>query len=397
MNGPIKLAAPLLVAVALAACNAGGSSSVPAAGSQPGGITQSSGVVAQPFTRVCNDTRPGYMNCDAVFPNNVKVQPGAVGGLGAPDFEAAYKLPITKGSGQVVAIVDAYDNPTEASDLATYRTEYGLGTATFKKYNQSGQQSNYPSQNKNWGVEEDLDIEMVSASCPLCTIYIIEANSNNTTDLYAAEKEAVKLGAHVISNSWGGGGGSSSGGAFDASGVTYLASAGDSGYGTQDPMDYPTVISVGGTELSKQGSTYKEQIWPFSGGGCSVETKPSWQHDPKCTERTANDISAVASGVAEYDTAYGGWIQIGGTSVSSPLMAGVFGLAGNGNTRQSGKAFWTLRARKLKKDLHDITVGGVIHCPPSLAGGYLCVAGTKQYKTYSGPGGWGSPNGIGAF
>jgi hypothetical protein len=397
VNAPIKLAAPLFVAVALAACNAGGSSSVPAAGGlTAGGTTRPLTIEAGDYNRVCADARAGRMNCDVL--TETRVPPGAPPGWTPADFQAAYKLPVTKGAGQVIAIVDAFDNPNAATDLATYRTEYNLGTANFTKYNQSGQKSNYPTGNHNWGVEEDLDIEMVSASCPLCTIYLVEANDNTTTNLYAAEKEAVKLGAHVVSNSWGGGGGSSSGGAFDASGVTYLASAGDGGYGTQDPMDYDTVVSVGGTELSKSGSVYKEQTWPDSGGGCSTETKPSWQHDPKCSERTDNEISAVASQVSEYDSyGYGGWIVIGGTSVSSPLMAGVYGLAGNASTRQSGKAFWTLKSKKRKKDLHDIMLGGVLNCPPSLAGSYLCVAGTGQYKTYAGPTGWGSPNGIGAF
>ncbi|HEY6326133.1 MAG TPA: hypothetical protein VIW73_06415 [Candidatus Cybelea sp.] len=395
MNGPIKLAAPLVIAVALAACNAGGSSSVPAAGVQTGGALQNSTLEASGYHRVCADTRAGYMNCDALTMSNIS--PG-VAGLAPADFQKAYNLPITKGSGQIVAIVDAYDNPNAASDIKTYRTQFGLGTASFTKYNQSGQKSHYPVGNTGWGVEEDLDIEMVSASCPLCTIYLIEANTNNSNDLYAAVAEAAKLGAHIISNSYGGGGGSSSYGDFAKKGVTYLASAGDNGYGEQDPADYDTVDSIGGTTLSKQGSTYKEQTWAFSGGGCSVVTKPSWQHDPKCSLRTGNEVSAVASGVAEYDS-YGGygWFTVGGTSVSSPLLAGVFGLAGNASTHQSGKPFWTLKPLKLKHSLHNITVGGVIHCPPSLAGSYLCVAGTKQYKTYAGPTGWGTPNGIGAF
>ena len=95
---------------------------------------------------------------------------------------------------------------------------------------------------------------MVSATCPKCTIYLIESNDNSARSLYAAEKEAVKLGAHIVSNSWGGGYGGPSGGAFDASGVTYLASAGDDGYGIQDPADYDSVVSVGGTVLSKKGT-----------------------------------------------------------------------------------------------------------------------------------------------
>ncbi len=119
-------------------------------------------------------------------------------------------------------------------------------------------------------MEIDLDVQMVSAVCPKCTIYLIEADDNYTNNLYAAEMEAVKLGAHIVSNSWGGGGGSPSGGAFDHPHVTYLASSGDGGFGMQDPADYDNIISVGGTILQKSGSTYTEQTWPDTGGGCSV-------------------------------------------------------------------------------------------------------------------------------
>jgi len=396
VNGPRNIAAPLIVALALAACNAGGSSSLPGAAGTSGTSSQDSALRASGYQRACSDTRAGFMNCDVLI--STKIQPN-VSGLGPADFQKWYNLPSgTKGAGQTVAIVDAFDNPNISSDLNTYRTNFSLGTANFTKYNQTGQTKNYPTGNTNWGVEEDLDVEMVSAACPKCTIILVEANDNSTTNLFAAEKEAVTLGSHIVSNSWGGGGGSSSGGAFDAAGVTYLASAGDGGYGMQDPADYSTVVSVGGTNLNHQGSTYAETVWPFSGGGCSTITKPSWQHDPKCLERTGNDVAAVAEGVAEYDSyGYSGWIVIGGTSVACPMLGGVFGLAGNASSRQSGKPFWTLKAKKLKHALHDITVGGVSGCPASLKGTYLCVAGTKEYKTYSGPTGWGTPNGIGAF
>jgi subtilase family serine protease len=396
VNGPRNIAAPLLVAFALAACNAGGSSSLPGAAGTSGTSPQDSALRASGYQRLCSDTRVGYMNCDALI--STKVQPN-VAGLGPTDFQTAYNLPSgTKGAGQVVAIVDAYDNPNVSSDLATYRTNFSLGTANFTKYNQTGQTKNYPSPNQNWGFEIDLDVQMVSAVCPMCTIILVEANDNSTINLFAAEKEAVTLGAHIVSNSWGGGGGSSSGGAFDSTGVTYLASAGDGGYGMQDPADFATVVSVGGTSLTKQGTTYHEQVWPETGTGCSVVTKPSWQHDPKCAERTGNDVSAVAQGVAEYDSyGYHGWTEAAGTSVSSPMLGGVFGLAGNASTHQSGKHFWTITARKRKHSLHTTISGGVLHCPPSLAGSYLCVGDTGQYKTYSGPAGWGTPNGIGAF
>jgi hypothetical protein len=390
----MKLVAPLVAALAVAACSAGGSSNMPAA---PGQTTasQSHSIPDWQATgaakRVCSDSRPGFAQCDALIMNG-KIGPN-VSGWAPADFQARYNLPITKGSGQIVAIVDAYDNPNASSDLTTYRNNFSLGTANFAKYNQKGQQSNYPPGNKNWGLEEDLDIEMVSASCPLCTIYLVEANSNSTSDLETAEAEAVTLGAHIVSNSWGCPGSNAcvSNSYFDTSGVLYLASAGDSGYLTQAPAALTTVVSVGGTVLSKSGSTYSEATWHGTGGGCaSGVSKPSWQHDSGCSSRTMNDVSAVAWNAAEYDSyGYSGWFTVGGTSVASPLLGGVFGLAGNASSLDAGKGFWTLKKKARKKELHDITSGSNGSC----GGSYLCTAGPG----YDGPTGWGTPNGVKAF
>jgi subtilase family serine protease len=342
------------------------------------------------------DRGRGLARCDVLIENgNFNA---TVSGWTPADFQAAYNLPSSrKGSGQTVAVVAAYDNPNVAADLAAYRSTFKLGKAHFKKYNEKGQQSNYPKGNTGWGVEIDLDVEMISATCPKCTIYLIEANSEDIQDMQIAEKEVAKLGAHVITNSWGLKGSNPSGGAFDVSGVTYLASSGDGGYGMQDPADYQTVVSVGGTVLSKTSSGYSETVWGDTGGGCSDVSKPSWQNDPGCARRTGNDVSAVAKGVAEYDTySRPGWIVVDGTSVSSPLLAGVFGLAGNGAAHQSGKFFWTLKKRRRKGALHYISVGND-GCPGSIDGSYLCTAGTGQFGTYSGPAGWGTPNGLAAF
>jgi subtilase family serine protease len=388
VNAP-KLVVPLLATLAFAACNAGGTSNLPGT---PGQATSQRHIDPQAqtlVTRVCPNMGPGFAQCDALLINNGKVQPDEPGWQPL-DFQTRYKLPITKGSGQIVAIVDAYDNPNAATDIATYRTEYGLGTANFVKYNQTGQQSNYPAANKNWGLEEDLDIEMVSASCPKCTIYLVEANSNGTSDLDTAEAEAVTLGAHVVSNSWGGGSVVSS--YFDKPGVMYLASAGDDGYGTQAPADLATVVAVGGTVMSKTGSgVYSETTWRGTGSGCATGvTKPAWQHDTGCSSRTMNDVSAIAFQVSEYDSyGYGGWFTVGGTSVSSPLVGGVFGLAGNASKLDAGKKFWSLKKKARKKDLNDITTGTNGSC----GGSYLCTAGPG----YDGPTGWGTPKGIGAF
>jgi subtilase family serine protease len=396
---PFKLLLPAMAAFSVAACNAG-TSSLPGAVSQPSAQTR---VVPQweaqhLARRACTDFRAGYAHCDVLIQSQGGGAPN-VSGLTPANFQARYKLPSsTKGSGQVIAIVDAYDNPNVASDLAEYRSNFDLGTAKFTKYNQEGQTKNYPQGSSDWGVEIDLDVEMVSASCPKCTIYLIEANDNSGNNLYDAEAEAVKLGATVVSNSWGGGGGSASGGDFDAKGVTYLASAGDGGYGMQDPADYSTVVSVGGTLLGVNGNKFTEVVWPDSGGGCSVVAKPEWQKDPGCKDRTGNDVAAVAWNAAEYDTYdEGGWFTVGGTSVASPLVAGMYGLAENATKKQSGKDFWTMSKHNRTKNFHYISSGQLLGCPASLDGTYLCEAGTKQFGTYSGPSGWGTPNGVGAL
>ena len=200
--------------------------------------------------------------------------PAKIAGWGPADFQTRYKLPSgTKGSGQIVAIVDAYDNPNVASDVAAYRSAFGLGTAAFFKYNQEGQQSNYPQGSTNWGLQVDLDAEMVSATCPLCTIYLVEANGADSSDLETAEVEAVKLGAHIVGNSWICYGSESclSKRDFDHKGVTYLAAGGDSGYGQEGlPEAFDSVVAVGGTTLSKSGSRYSETISDVSSGGCAT-------------------------------------------------------------------------------------------------------------------------------
>jgi hypothetical protein len=390
------------LAVAVAACSTNGSSTPPTAQRESGSAVRGAATAAIP---ACNGSRQGRAQCDVLIRVGVG-QPdggsGPAGGYSPAQLESAYNLPSSsKGSGQIVAIVDAYDNPDVASDLAQYRSYFGLPAAQFTKYNQTGGQSGFPQGNPYWGVETDLDVEMVSASCPNCTIDLVEANSSVWADLEAAETEAVKLGSHIVSNSYNGLGASEK--YYDKKGVTYLASAGDSGYnngpyGLGDPVSFPSVVAVGGTTLTQGGGSrgWTETVWPGSGAGCSKELKPKWQRDPGCKFRTADDVSAVAdpsTGVAEYDSyGYAGWVVSGGTSVSTPLLAGVFALAGNATSQRGGQTFW-LRAHQSGSDLFPITSGSDGNCSPR----YLCTAGTHEYHDYSGPGAWGTPNGIGAF
>jgi subtilase family serine protease len=399
MNRSLKLTAPLVAAIALSACNVnGGSANLPARA----GVTSNPAMrvmspeeaLRSPVFAACPGNRQGQAQCDVLVHSGVT---GDVIGWTPADLRSAYRLPSSsRGSGQIVAIVDSLDNPNVASDLAVYRSHFGLGPATFAKFNQKGERKDYPPRNVGWGVEIDLDVEMVSAVCPKCTIELYEANSTSWRDVEATEAEAVKRGAHIVSNSYSGTGAERS--YYDAAGVTYLAASGDSGYGSVDPGDFGSVVSVGGTMLAKAANRrgWSEAVWPYTGGGCSTRTKPPWQRDPDCHHRMANDVAAVAEDVAEYDSYGSGsvpWFAVDGTSISTPLLAGVFGLAGNATSQAGGKRLWTLTARRRNKDLFPITEGSDGICAPL----YYCTAGTGEYKDYSGPTGWGTPDGIDAF
>jgi hypothetical protein len=405
VNGTIKFGLPLAAALAIAACSSGGSTLPGTTGTnQIGQSVWPNHYVPQWYSKhLARQWCPQVMNVptclvlkgDSIDPN--------VNGLAPSDFQTRYKLPSTKGSGQVVALVDAYDQPNAASDLQTYRTQWGLGKGKFNKYNQSGQKKNYPescSVSSGWCVEEDLDIEMVAAVCPKCTIDLIETEPNS---LPTGDVEAVKLGAHIVSNSWicYGSNNCAPTSDFNAKGVVYLAATGDRGYNLNGaPESLSTVVAVGGTTLTKSGSKYTEVVWPDAGGGCSDNgggsgvAKPSWQKDKSCKFRTDGDVAAVACVcVAEYDSLNGGWFLVGGTSVASPMNAGIFALAGNANSQNAGQNFWALTGKARKQDLHYISSGSDGTC----GGSYLCTAGTKQFGEYAGPIGWGTPNGIKAY
>jgi subtilase family serine protease len=328
-------------------------------------------------------------------------------GFTAQQLEAAYDITkdLGNGSGTAVALVEAGDLADASSDLAAYRSEYGLGTANLVKYNENGQQSNYPPscQDYGWCEETDLDLDMVSASCPKCTIYLMEArNGSGISDFETAEASAVKLGAKIISNSWicyasWDCGDTNFGNYFNTPGVAYLASLGDAGYDKLGgPSVLATVLAVGGTQLTMNGLKYiGETIWA-PGAGCADPAevgspgvpKPSWQHDPDCTYRTVGDVSAEAGcspGVAAYIGVYGGWNGVCGTSVASSFTAGVIALKGNAAKFDGGKIAWSLTQKQHKKDFHHPS-GGCSH------GNYLCGDG-RYKKYYSGPGGWGTPHG----
>jgi hypothetical protein len=348
-----------------------------------------------PHAALCPTAKTGSARC---FAHVVTDEAGQVvvnaapQGFGPPDLASAYALPTSGGSGKTVALVDANDDPYAESDLATYRAQYGLPPCTtangcFKKVNQQGQQSNYPAASSDWAGEISLDVQMVSAICPSCNILLVEANSADMSDLGASVNTAAQLGASAISNSYGGGEDSSvtseSEQYFNHPGVLITASSGDGAYGVNFPASSQYVVGVGGTSLVQSTTAARgwvEGAWSDAGSGCSAfSPKPSWQTDTGCSQRTVADVSAVAdpnTGLAVYSTYDGGWIVLGGTSASSPIVAATFALTG-----QTGQTAEYLYAHP--DFLFDVTSGSNGSC-----GSYLCNAGAG----YDGPTGLGTPN-----
>jgi hypothetical protein len=307
---------------------------------------------------------PQILLCREVFPASEYefCGSGADHGFSPQDLQSAYRLPSeTAGSGQTVAIVDAYDDPNAQADLNVYRSTYDLPpceSGCFTKVNQTGG-TTYPEANGTWALEISLDLDMVSAACPKCHILLVEANNNELTNLGIAENEAATLGATEISNSYsareiemGKAEVNEDSGYYNHSGVLITAASGDDGYDNENPerqneknectncsTSFPaslnTVIAVGGTYLKPEGTSgrgWEEYVWGASGSGCTLYiTKPAWQTDKGCKNRTDNDVAAVAEGVSLYDTypyytAEPGWQVVTGTSISTPLTAGAIAL-----------------------------------------------------------------------
>jgi Predicted protease len=359
---------------------------------------------------LCGAPAPGRVTCfgEVITGLTQTVTPStAPAGYGPADLQSAYRLPsAAAGSGQTVAVVDAYDLPSADSDLTTYRSRFGLPPCTaasgcFRKVDQNGGTS-YPNSgvSNGWAGEIALDIEMVSAACPNCRILLVEANSSSVSDLGTGVDTAVSLGAKYVSNSYGAPDDAGARGysAYDSyynhPGVAVTASAGDNGYGAAYPASSTYVTAVGGTSLYPNTGTargWSEMAWPGGGSGCSyAEPKPAWQADTGCTTKTTADVAADANpntGVAVYSSAFGGdgWVVAGGTSASSPILAASFALGGP----PAAGSYPTQSVYQQSGLLNDVTSGSNGSCSPA----YLCTA----RPGFDGPTGWGTPNGVAAL
>jgi subtilase family serine protease len=392
-------------------------------------------------TAACATPTPGTMGClarvvtEGFRPAVASTQFRLPAGYGPTQFHHAYSLPrltprIHGTSGprkrQTIAIVDAYSSRTVFADLTRFDATFGLPvfprcskkitSACFQAMNQNGgtklPMSAVPH---GWDVEIALDVQVAHEICQNCKILLVEATFASFANLGKAVNTAVAHGANVVSNSYGSyGAGSSIGGkgasAYDHPGHAIVVAGGDSGFGPSYPADLNTVVAVGGTNLRMSGNTYAgETTWNNSassatGSGCDdTSLARTWQKGVSTWAavgcgifRGMNDVSADAdpnTGAAVYNSAGArpGWIQVGGTSLSAPLIAGVYGLAANSGSVNYPASL----AYAHPGSLHDITTAG--NKPGARALPCTVIRQCTARAGYDLPTGLGTPNGLAGF
>ncbi len=289
------------------------------------------------------------------------------------------------GSGQTIAIVDVGSDPTIATDLQAFDAYYNLpNPPSFQQESQTGSTTSLPGPVSGWIGEISLDVEWSHVMAPKANIVLIAAS-----DLYAGVEYAATIpGVSAVSMSF-----TISGNAPDAdfttpsghAGVTFLAGAGDTGSEVPSPAQSDNVIAVGGTNLQLNGTKYgSESAWSAGGGGVSAsEAQPAYQNGIvsaySTTQRTTPDVAMdgdPGSGVAIYSATDGGastpWeLIIGGTSLSTPLFAGVVAVADQGRAAegltsldggtQTLPRLYELSQANESANFHDVTTGNNGH------------------------------------
>lgn len=369
--------------------------------------------------------------------SNRVLETAAPAGWGATDLETAYGLDGAPSADGTITILDASAYPTLESDLAVYRSTYGLppcttnsGCLTIKSW-KNGPPLKEPTTPKEKSraeaiaVETSLDVDMASAACPGCKIIELQLptrdaydgttrhNDRESKDFGIAVELAVKLHTNVVSISYGNpvdkytdfGAPAKS---LDQKGTAIFASSGDGGYngtGGRWPENLTTVTAVGGTVLSASGGSrgYTETAWGGAGSGCAPDLGPAIGQPASVTKNCKNmraetDISAVASGVAVYDT-YApssghphNWIVVGGTSVAAPLVGGIATRAGQNDAVHGPNTLYAAPS----KSFNDVTTGQNGTAAECTADGFnakVCVATAG----WDGPTGLGTPNGLKPF
>jgi hypothetical protein len=329
------------------------------------------------------------------------------------------------GTGQTIAIIDAYNDPNIASDLAKFDAQYGLSAPPSFVVKNLGARTTDPG----WALETSLDVEWAHALAPKANIVLVEASSASLNGLFNAVSSASHIpGVSVVSMSWGT---QEFWGEWNYDNIfttpaghvpiTYLASSGDSGawYGPMYPSVSPNVVAVGGSTLTlgTNNSYSSESGWNGSTGGFSGadngyyygENAPSYQVAAQAAVglsygiRTTPDVSFNAdpnTGVAVYDSvAYSGqsgWFEVGGTSAAAPSWAGLVAIADQGlaaatKSTLSSTQLLTQLYKLPSTDFHDITSGSNGY---SATSGYDLVTGLGSPKANLVVAGLLSANGV---
>ena len=317
----------------------------------------------------------------------------SVAGLTPAQVATAYGLrgltfgtQAANGSGQKIAIVDAYNDPNIRTELAVFDSAFKLpGPPSLTVVGQKGT-SALPSYDAVWALEEALDVEWAHALAPGASIVLVEANSARVRDLMAAVKVAKRISrVSVIAMSWGESeflGETAYDSVFTTPGVTFVAGSGDPGSfgGPLWPASSPNVLAVGGTTLhvNTRGKYLGETAWSGSGGGIStIEREPSYQASVQSTGwRSTPDVAFDAdpnTGVPIYSQ--GSWITVGGTSLGTAAWAGLIAIVDQG------------RALANEGTLGSTQTLTALYSLPSSA--FHIVGGAYNYQT-----GLGSPNGA---
>ena len=248
-------------------------------------------------------------------------------GYGATDLESAYGLSKAGSAAGTIAIVDAGAYPSASSDLGVYRRQYGLpactkasGCFTVRTYNNKSERKPATSENGKEmeelvAVETALDLDMASAACPKCKLLLlqlppIDAFADSTKQLHAAEdhfaaavQTAKSRGAKAVSISYGYPTDSydatgSPATKMNVTGMTVTASTGDYGYNglfPPWPQVLPSVVAVGGTELSQSSSgAWHDAVWDGGGSGCSAGlTRPAYGQPSSISALCNNDAMSL--------------------------------------------------------------------------------------------------------
>ncbi len=328
-----------------------------------------------------------------------------------------FDLLTNDGTGRIIGIVDAFDDPTAAADLQTFINQFGLrsmnglpstspctvASGPHPCFQKVFAQGSKPKTNGSWALEISLDVQWAHAIAPGADILLVEARSNSFSNLFGAVSVAAGQ-AQVVSMSWGASdflGESSFDSFFNVNGVTFTAASGDSGTGVLYPASSPFVIGVGGTTLPLDAAgklTGPETAWSGSGGGISAnEAEPGYQTSyripPTGGHRGSPDVSYdadPATGFSVFDsTAFSGqtgWFQVGGTSAGAPQWAALVALADqfrvtplSSNNLTSSSEYNAAAAGVYAANYQDITSGTNGAC------GSVCTA-TSGYDFVTGLG-----------